>query len=78
MLFRSWDVAGGTDANVPLSLGIPAIHMSAGGFAMCGHSVNEWFDPTNSHYGPQSILLAILALAGVEGLSEPLLSLEKN
>lgn len=45
---------------------------------MCGHSVNEWFDPTNSHYGPQSILLAILALAGVEGLSEPLLSLEKN
>lgn len=73
-----WDVAGGTDANVPLSLGIPAIHMSAGGFAMCGHSVNEWFDPTNSHYGPQSILLAILALAGVEGLSEPLLSLEKN
>lgn len=40
-----WGVAGGTDANVPLSLGIPAIHMSAGGFSMCRHSVNECSTP---------------------------------
>lgn len=69
-LFRE---AGATEANIPLSMEIPAIHMTAGGRAAGGHSLSECFDSTDSHFGPQAILLNILALAGLEGVTDPVL-----
>ena len=62
-----------TDANVPMSLGIPAITMAGGGDGGGAHSPGEWFAPEESHLGPQTVLLTLLALAGIEGLSAPLL-----
>ena len=62
-----------TDSNVPMSLGIPAITIAGGGEGGGAHSPGEWFVPEESQLGPQTVLLTILALAGIEGVSEPLL-----
>ncbi len=35
-----------TDANIPLSLGIPAISLGGGGKASGSHTLDEWYDPT--------------------------------
>jgi tripeptide aminopeptidase len=56
--------AATTDANVPLSRGIPALCVGGGGAAGNNHSTNEYFDPTDSHLGPQGILLTALSFAG--------------
>lgn len=67
-------VAGSTDANVPMGLGIPSITASGGGIADKAHSLDEWYEPVNSWLGPQGLLLTSLALAGIEGGPRPLLS----
>lgn len=64
---------GSTDSNVPMSLGIPAVTLAAGGDAGGAHSPDEWYAPLNSYKGPQSALLVMLAMTGVSGVSEPLL-----
>ncbi|MDY6945618.1 MAG: M20/M25/M40 family metallo-hydrolase [Pseudomonadota bacterium] len=66
-------VAGSTDANVPMGLGIPSITASGGGVADKAHSLDEWYEPVNSWLGPQGLLLTSLALAGIEGGPKPLL-----
>jgi acetylornithine deacetylase/succinyl-diaminopimelate desuccinylase-like protein len=66
-------VAGSTDANVPMGLGIPAITASGGGIADKAHSLDEWYEPVNSWLGPQGVLLTTLALTGIEGGPKPLL-----
>jgi len=58
-----------TDANVPMALGIPAITIAGGGNGGGSHSPEEWFSPVNSHVGPQTALLIVLALAGLDGVS---------
>jgi tripeptide aminopeptidase len=63
-----------TDSNVPMSLGIPAITIAGGGEGGGAHSPDEWFSPMNSHRGPQTALLIVLAMVGIEGLSEALLA----
>jgi tripeptide aminopeptidase len=55
-----------TDANIPLSLGKEAVSIGAGGTGGGAHTVNEWYDATNRDLGLKRILLAVLALAGVE------------
>lgn len=65
--------ASSTDANLPLSLGIPAIRLCGGGMEGNNHSLDEWYDPANAFRGPQKIFLTLLGLVGVEGLTEPLL-----
>lgn len=55
-----------TDANVPLSLGIPAIAVGGGGRSGGAHSPGEWYDPTGRELGVKRILLTALAVAGVE------------
>lgn len=65
--------AASTDANVALSLGIPAATLSGGGRGDKAHSLEEWYEPVNAWFGPQSVLLTVLSLVGVEGVSEPLL-----
>lgn len=53
-----------TDANAPVSLGIPATCLSSGGFQYKSHTVHEYFDDIDSHLGPQLIVLTALALCG--------------
>jgi tripeptide aminopeptidase len=62
-----------TDSNVPISLGIPAVTLGGGGaFGGC-HTLQEYFDPKDAHFGVQKILLTILGLVGVNSVTVPLL-----
>jgi tripeptide aminopeptidase len=54
-----------TDANIPLSLGIPAIAIGAGGTSGGAHSLQEWYDPTGREVGMQRVLLTLLQVAGL-------------
>ena len=53
-----------TDANVPLSRGIPAVSLGGGGVGGREHSVDEWFDPTEAQHGVERAFLLFLFLAG--------------
>ena len=57
-----------TDANVPMSLGLPAVTIGAGGKGGRAHALDEWIDiekaPTVK--GMQVGLAALLAVAGVD------------
>jgi tripeptide aminopeptidase len=55
-----------TDANVPLSLGIEATTIGAGGDGGGAHTLREWFDCSNRDLGLKRILLVLLALTGVK------------
>jgi acetylornithine deacetylase/succinyl-diaminopimelate desuccinylase-like protein len=68
------DGAHSTDANLPMSLGVPAITMSGGGSSGGYHSEKlEWWAARNAHTAPQNVMLTILGLAGVRGVAEPLI-----
>jgi len=51
-----------TDANIPLSRGIPAITVGAGGTGGNAHTVDEWFDDTESHRGLTRVLDIVTTL----------------
>jgi di/tripeptidase len=69
------DSAHSTDANLPMSLGIPSITMSGGGSSSGIHSAkDEWWAPVNAHLGPQNVMLTVLGLAGVKGVQPSLLN----
>lgn len=53
-----------TDANIPISLGIPAISVGRGGDGGGTHTLHEWFEPHEAYKAPQKTLLLILALSG--------------
>jgi len=53
-----------TDANIPLSMGIPAISIGSGGRGGGAHSLGEWYDPTGRELGLKRILLTLLVVAG--------------
>jgi tripeptide aminopeptidase len=57
--------SGSTDSNIPIHLGVPAITVGGGGRGGAAHSLEEWFDMTDSEQGTQWVLLLTLALAGV-------------
>ena len=52
-----------TDANIPLSLGIDAISIGAGGSGGGAHSLQEWYDPTGREMGLKRALLTLLGIA---------------
>jgi acetylornithine deacetylase/succinyl-diaminopimelate desuccinylase-like protein len=54
---------GSTDANIPISLNIPAITIGAGGYGANPHALSESFDTTDSWKGTQNALLVTIALA---------------
>jgi tripeptide aminopeptidase len=54
-----------TDANIPISLGIPAITLGAGGISGDPHRLTEWYDPTGREEGYRRALLLTLALTGI-------------
>ena len=54
-----------TDANIPLSLGIDAISIGAGGNGGGAHSLLEWYDPAGRELGLKRALLTLLGMAGL-------------
>src|SRR5215471_17226934 len=58
-----------TDANIPLSMGIPAIAIGAGGVGGGAPTTQEWFSPEGRDLGLKRILLTLLLImrTGVPG-----------
>lgn len=54
---------GSTDANLPMSLNIPAITIDAGGQGTGAHTLDETFDTSDSWRGTERALLTAIALA---------------
>ena len=54
-----------TDSNVPISLGIPAITIGAGGSSGCSHTLDEWYEPQNRDEGLKRGLLVALGTVGL-------------
>jgi acetylornithine deacetylase/succinyl-diaminopimelate desuccinylase-like protein len=63
---RSRRERSSTDANIPLSVGIHAISIGAGGRSGGAHTTEEWFEPTGRELGLQRVALTLLAVAGLE------------
>jgi tripeptide aminopeptidase len=55
--------AGSSDANYPMSLGIPSLDIGGGGRGTEAHALGEAFDTTDSWMGTQRALLLTIALA---------------
>jgi tripeptide aminopeptidase len=55
-----------TDANIPLSLGIPAISIGGGGKANGSHTLEEWYDPAGRELGLKRLFLTTVLLAGLQ------------
>jgi acetylornithine deacetylase/succinyl-diaminopimelate desuccinylase-like protein len=55
-----------TDANLPLSLGIPAVSIGGGGKGGGSHTPEEWYDPSGRELGLKRLFLITLSLAGVD------------
>ena len=49
-----------TDANLPISLGIPAVTLGGGGISGNAHSLNEYYEPEGAWKGPQMVMLTVL------------------
>ncbi len=56
-----------TDANIPISMGIPAIAIGAGGAGGGAHTPQEWFRPEGRDLGLKRILLLLLLLMRTQG-----------
>jgi di/tripeptidase len=55
-----------TDANIPLSLGFPAVSIGAGGQGGGAHTPGEWFQPDGRELGLRRILLVLCLLLSAE------------
>lgn len=53
-----------TDSNVPISLGMAAITIGAGGVSGNCHSLMEWYEPFGRELGLKRLVLMTLSLAG--------------
>jgi tripeptide aminopeptidase len=51
-----------TDANVPLSLGLPAVSIGSGGLGGGAHTREEWYQPEGREIGLRRILLILASL----------------
>jgi acetylornithine deacetylase/succinyl-diaminopimelate desuccinylase-like protein len=67
-----------TDSNIAMSLGIPAVTIGGGGEGGNWHSRNEWYRPTDAWMGPQSALITVLMLSGLDGVSKPALAVRQG
>jgi acetylornithine deacetylase/succinyl-diaminopimelate desuccinylase-like protein len=54
-----------TDANVPISLGIPAIAIGAGGRGGEAHTADEWFENVDGTLGVARALTIVVTAAGL-------------
>ncbi|SFE91762.1 M20/M25/M40 family metallo-hydrolase [Spirosoma endophyticum] len=55
---------GSTNANIPISKGVPSVTIGSGGTGGGAHSLNEWWLNDKGTLGLQRILLVLLAEAG--------------
>lgn len=70
---RSHVDCASTDANIPLSMGLPAISIGAGGQGGGAHTPQEWFYPDGRELGLRRILLTlVLLLRELAGSAEQL------
>lgn len=53
---------GSTDANIPLSLGVPALSLGAGGEGGGAHTLAEWYSTRDREVGLRRILLLTAAM----------------
>ena len=54
-----------TDANIPLSTGIDAVAIGAGGSGGGAHSLQEWYEPAGREHGLKRALLTLLGVSGI-------------
>lgn len=59
---RSYLDCASTDANIPLSMGLPALSIGAGGQGGGAHTALEWFHPEGRETGLRRILLTLCLL----------------
>lgn len=57
---RTWLNRNSTDANIPMSLGIPAVTIGAGGISGDPHRLSEWYDPHGREIGYRRALLMVM------------------
>jgi tripeptide aminopeptidase len=55
-----------TDANLPLSMKIPAVSLGGGGKGGGAHTLTEWYDPTGRELGIKRLFLTTAAIAGLQ------------
>ncbi len=55
-----------TDSNIPISLGVPALTLGAGGASGNTHTLNEWYDPRGRDAGLKRALLLMLGFVGTK------------
>jgi acetylornithine deacetylase/succinyl-diaminopimelate desuccinylase-like protein len=61
-------LATSTDANYPMSIGIPAITVNGGGDESGSHSLDEWYDDgADGFIGPQFAAILIGIIVGLKG-----------
>lgn len=53
---------GSTDANIPLSMGVPALSMGAGGEGGGAHTLAEWYSARDRETGLKRVLLLALTM----------------
>jgi acetylornithine deacetylase/succinyl-diaminopimelate desuccinylase-like protein len=68
---RSALLRASTDANIPLSLGLEAVTLGAGGAGGGAHTLHEWYDPAGREQALKRLALLILLLAGISSSPEP-------
>jgi len=56
---------GSTDANLPMSLGVPALAIGAGGTGWGIHTLMEGYDPTGRELALRRVLLLLLDACGL-------------
>jgi acetylornithine deacetylase/succinyl-diaminopimelate desuccinylase-like protein len=59
---RSRIECSSTDANIPLSLGLPAVSIGAGGQGGGAHTPDEWFNPDGRDLGLKRVFLTLALL----------------
>jgi acetylornithine deacetylase/succinyl-diaminopimelate desuccinylase-like protein len=59
---RSHQDTSSTDANIPLSLGIPTVAIGGGGAGGGAHTTQEWYRPEGRDLGLKRIFLTLLML----------------
>ena len=65
---RSRTDCSSTDANIPLSLGIPAVSIGVGGQGGGAHSTGEWYSAEGRELGLRRVMLAWCLLLRNEGI----------
>lgn len=61
--------ASSTDANIPMSLGIPAIRLGSGGTGGRAHSLDEWID-VEAEESLRGLYAGLATILGTAGLAE--------